>query len=330
MNHVITTHEETGITYITLSNDNLSATFLTFGARWHEFLSPNRSGKMENIILSLDTPESILADEAQFGALVGPVAGRIKQAQWKDVTLDKNFATDHHIHGGKNGWWCQFWDYSVVDTEDSLKVIFTLTDTTSGYPGPIHVKNTYELTNNAVVMTTEVTSEQETIVNPTNHVYFNLSGDAKHTIEEDVLFINSQEILETDLLNLPTGNKLAIEDTSYDFSQPEIIKTGLEQLESGIDDAYLLEKTNPQIVLSNLESGRELNISSNRQAVVVFSTTGFDASFFVNGKKMASHLGLAIETQELPDISHHPEWGSITLAPQTTKLFQTTYSIGLL
>ncbi|MDT2781631.1 aldose epimerase family protein [Vagococcus fluvialis] len=327
MNYSIQTDEKTNITTITLVNGGLTASFLDFGARWHQFLAPDKNGKLENILLSLDTLEEVLVDQAQFGALVGPVAGRIKNAEWKGISLDKNLGDLHHIHGGSKGWWCQFWNYEIIEEKEAIKVVFSLTDTLSGYPGPIHVTNTYELTQTGVTMTTCVTSNEVTIVNPTNHVYFNLSGDAKRKISDHLLTIKSPHILETGNLNIPTGKLISVENTGYDFNTPRVIKEAIKELKTGIDDAYLLENTSPQIILADSISGRQLTIDSNRQSVVVFSTTGFNDSFKVNGQSMSSEIGIALETQELPDITHYPEWGNIEIIPNETKTYQTTYTI---
>lgn len=322
----ITTDKKTNITYITLENGDLSATFLNYGARWHRFVTPDKDGHKENILLSLDTPESILKDQAQFGAFVGPVAGRIKNARWGDVTLEKNFS-NHHIHGGSNGWWAQFWEYEIIESIDSIQVTFSLTDNQSGYPGPIHISNTYKLTETSVIMTTQVSSDSKTIVNPTNHVYFNLSGNSKQSIRQHQLMINSSQILETDSLNIPTGRVLSVDETGYDFRNESLISDNIYQLGKGIDDAYLLQKDSLQITLKESVSRRLLKIYSNREAAVIFSTTGFNDEFLVNRQKMSSELGLAIETQELPDIVNHPTWGSIELSPSETKTFSTTYTI---
>lgn len=326
INSTVHTDKKTAISYITLTNDNLSATFLSYGARWHSFFVPDKNGITENILLSLDTPESVLADKSQFGAFVGPVAGRIKHAKWQDISLEKNLS-EHHIHGGSHGWWAQFWDYDIVKTSDSIKVTFSLVDTLSGYPGPIRVSNTYELTSSSVIMTTQVTSDEKTIINPTNHVYLNLSGDLKRDISDHKLMINSTHLLETEAFNIPTGKLLPVESTGYDFNKETTLSTNLSQLPQGIDDAYLLEKTQPQISLFDSVSGRKLSISSNRDAAVIFTTTGFNDTFKVNNQPMRSELGIAIETQELPDIINHPEWGSIELHPNEIKIFSTTYAI---
>ena len=324
MNHTIHHDKTNNLAVITVNTPQSSASFLNFGARFYQWYTPNKEGIMENILLSLDTPESLLNDFAQFGAMVGPVAGRIKDGQWNGITLEKN-AGEHHIHGGSQGWWNQFWDYRVEETPHSTKVIFSLVDTYSGYPGPIHIENTYEIIGAKIDLTTSVRSDSATIVNPTNHAYFNLSGDAKRTIREHELFVASKYMMETKAHHIPTGQLLPITNTGYDFQTTRSLDSALNQLENGLNDAFLLEKQPTQLILQERTSGRKLCITSNRQAVILFSTTGFNDSFTVNGKVMSSELGLAIETQELPDIVHHPEWGSIDLASGITKEFKTVY-----
>lgn len=330
INYSVSIDEKTQIAFITLTNGDLSATFLNFGARWHTFLAPDKNQCIENILLSLDTPEEILADKAQFGALVGPVAGRIKNAKWKDFSLEKNDG-NNHIHGGNKGWSNQFWDYRIEENQHTIKVVFSLTDTKSGYPGPIHVINSYELTTTSVILTTEITTKENTLVNPTNHAYFNLSGNTKDTIKNHSLTINSNKRLELDQTHMPTGIVLDLENTSYDFKQEKTLNSALSELKNGLNDVYLLKQTTePQVILGEPISGRKLNIYSNRGSVIVFSATGFDDNFNVSGQHMTSELGLALETQELPDIIHHPKWGNIELLSGKTKKYQTIYEIGLI
>ncbi|MGY3766214.1 aldose epimerase family protein [Vagococcus vulneris] len=318
--------QETGIHYITLENGPLKAVFVDFGARMHQFFVPDKNGVAENIFLSLDTPQEILADTAQFGATVGPVAGRIKQASWGNLQLERNQG-EHHIHGGSQGWWCRFWSFTFDQTNDSVSVTFHLKDSLSGYPGPISVDNTYELTHSGITMTTRCHAAQTTIVNPTNHVYFNLSGNSKRDITEHVLTVHSLKRLELTENKIPTGKLLSNVGSPYDFYNQTRLADNLAHLPSGIDDAYLLNGDSPQIRLVDPESGRSLTISTNRQAVVIFSTTGFNDTFKVNGQPMFSHAGLALETQELPDIIHHPEWGSIDLPKNQEKIFITRYTV---
>lgn len=328
MMHTIRIDEKTGINYIDVTVGSAKVTFVNFGARIQEWNMPDKDGKISNIILSLDTPQDILNDSAQFGALVGPVAGRIKNAKWNDLELEKNNG-NHHLHGGNNGWWNQFWNFSIEEKEDSICVIFTLTDTLSGYPGPINVTNTYEVTKDAIHMTTSCTSESNTLANPTNHIYFNLSGDAVSDITDHTLYIAADKYVEVDSETIPSGNLLDVAGTELDFREPVKLNKVLKNLKGGIDDAFLLSESQPQVILSHELSGRQVTIESDRQAVVVFSTTGFEPELNVNNQTMKSELGIAIETQELPDMINHPEWGSIDLPKNTTKTWHTSYIYNL-
>lgn len=301
---------------ITLENGPLKAIFLNFGARVYQLFTPDRHGKSENILLSLDDKDAILQDKAFFGAFVGPVAGRIKDGQWQAIQLEKN-AGPHHIHGGSNSWAFQYWSYETFQTETSVGVSFTLTDKTSGYPGPITAIVNYELTEDTLHMTSIYRTEQQTLINPTNHAYFNLSGNAKADITSHTLIVNAAEMIATDDEAIPTGEITTVKGTPYDFTESKKIGAALSEISKGIDDPFLLSIDTPQIILSEPNSGRVMELSTNRQSVVVFTATGFNDDFLVNGQTMRSNLGIALETQEIPDIVHHPEWGSIEAAPQT-------------
>lgn len=325
MAYNITHDAETDIHYITIKQENHTVTFVDFGARIQEWVIPDKHGNRENILLSPDTPQEIINDTAQFGALVGPVAGRIKNGEWNGHQFEKNNG-NHHLHGGSNGWWHQFWLFDIEENIDSTTVHFMLKDSLTEYPGPIYVKNSYKVTKNSIEMTTSCHSDSDTIVNPTNHIYFNLNGNAKHDITNHYLQINAKNVLETNDETIPTGKLLDVKQTGYDFRKERLLGEALEKLANGIDDAFVLDDTQPQIRLSEKETGRSILISSNRQAAVLFSTTGFETEQIVSGRKMSSQLGIAIETQELPDIVHHPEWGNIELEKETIKTWKTVYS----
>lgn len=315
---------------ITLQNGDITASFLNFGARMYELFTPDKHGLSENILLTLDDPESILNDSAFFGATVGPVAGRIKNAQWQHVTLNRNNG-NHHIHGGNNGWSQHYWDYQLFKTSTTIGVLFHLTDYLSGYPGPISVTNCYELSPNSLSMTTVCRTKELTIVNPTNHSYFNLSGNGKRDITSHQLVVAADSILELDSEKIPTGKHLNVSGTPFDFNKPKCLNDVLDLLPTGLDDTFIFhpQAKKKQLRLTDPLSGRQLTVASNRQSVVLFSTTGFDADFKVNGKTMHTNYGLAIEPQEPPDIINHPDWGSIELSPNQTKRFNTTYQFSV-
>ncbi len=306
---------------ITLSQPNgMSVSCLNYGARLIRLLVPDRAGKSENIVLGLADAEAYGNDRASFGATVGPVAGRIAQGKWGEVQLEQNNGA-HHIHGGSRGWGQQFWDFTTEETGEAVSVTFTLESTpeTVGYPCRMQAKTSYSLdAEGCLTITMTGSSSEETLFNPTSHIYFNLSGDAKRPITEHTLQLACEEVLELDAHKLPTGEKLAVAGTAFDFREPTLIGDAVQRRPEGFDDVFLMhpdEQT--QLVLSDAGSGREMALSSNRSSIVLFSTTGMDETYLVNGHPMRSQLGLAIEAQEVPDAIHHPGWDNIVLAPNT-------------
>ena len=308
---------------ITLSQPNgMSVSCINYGARLIRLLVPDREGQSENVVLGLADAEAYGNDRASFGATVGPVAGRIAEGKWGTVQLEQN-AGKHHIHGGSRGWGQQFWDFKTEETAEAVTVTFTLESTpeTVGYPGRLQAKTSYSLdAEGCLTITMEGISRdnEETLFNPTSHIYFNLSGDAKRPITEHILQLACEEVLELDADKLPTGTKQAVAGTAFDFREATVIGEAIRKRPEGFDDVFLMQPDQqPQLIFSDEESGRQMELSSNRSSIVLFSTTDMNEPYLVNGRPMQSHLGLAIEAQEVPDAIHHPGWDNIVLAPNT-------------
>lgn len=230
---------ETEIKKITLKNDYLEVVLLNYGARLHQIFAPDKEGKSENVLLSYDRFEDVLTDKSFFGATVGPVAGRIRDASWGEHRLEKNCGS-HHIHGGTKGWSFQFWEVEVFKTPSSIGVVFYLKDEFSTYPGPITATITYRLTKNELEMTTSASSLVETICNPTNHAYFNLSGNGTRDIYEHQLTVFLDGVLELDQEKLPTGNWTKKEKLPIDFRKSPTLQEILACYPDGLDDVFLL------------------------------------------------------------------------------------------
>lgn len=299
---------------------------LNYGAIVTTILVPNRDGHLENVVLGFETLSDYITHSAYFGALVGRVAGRIKKGQWLNHQLTSNEG-DNHIHGGQKNFSQIIWQVNLLEkTKDELGIQFTYDSPAgeNGYPGNLNVVVTYLWTNdNTWKMNIKAQTDEQTLFNPTNHTYFNLSGDTKRTIEGHHLQISSEVYAETDEDKCPTGQLIPVEHTVYNFRKPILMRTALEKNPKGYDTAFKLAKG--IVKLSELESGRKLDIQTTREAVVVFSTTGMDEDYFIDGKKMCSHLGIALETQELPDAVHHKNFQSIVIEPNEIHEYQTTY-----
>lgn len=306
---------------VTLSQPNgMTVSCINYGARLVSLLVPDRAGKSENVVLGLADAEAYGNDRASFGATVGPVAGRIAGGRWGAVQLEQNNGK-HHIHGGNRGWGQQFWDFTTEETAEAVTVTFALESTpeTVGYPGRLQAKISYTLdAEGCLTITMTGACSEETLFNPTSHIYFNLSGDAKRPITDHSLQLACEEVLELDADKLPTGTKQTVAGTAFDFREATVIGDAIRERPQGFDDVFLMQQGHqPQLILHDEESGRQMELSSNRSSIVLFSTTDMNEPYLVNGRPMQSHLGLAIEAQEVPDAIHHPGWDNIVLAPNT-------------
>ena len=328
-------HQKGKIESYTLDNEaGFSVTLLNYGGRLTAINVPDRDGFSENVVLNLENIDGYLADQAYFGALVGPVAGRIRNGKWKAHQLTQN-QFPHHIHGGGAGFHQQIWHSVpfVTEEECGIQLSLVLPDGTDGYPGELQLRATYTITKNQELKLEMVgSSSQETLFNPTNHAYFNLSGNAKEKISTHILQIASDQVAELDHEKIPTGRLMDVEGTNFDFQSPKLLARQFFKQPQGYDDAFKLKhkEGQPQLYLADPKSKRKMEITTSEESVVVFTTTNMDENYVVCNQKMSSHLGIAIEPQGLPDAVHHSNFQSILLQPGIPKKHQTIYQFGLI
>ena len=328
-------HQKGKIESYTLDNEaGFSVTLLNYGGRLTAINVPDRDGFSENVVLNLENIDGYLADQAYFGALVGPVAGRIRNGNWKAHQLTQN-QFPHHIHGGGAGFHQQIWHSVpfVTEEECGIQLSLVLPDGTDGYPGELQLRATYTITKNQELKLEMVgSSSQETLFNPTNHAYFNLSGNAKEKISTHILQIASDQVAELDHEKIPTGRLMDVEGTNFDFQSPKLLARQFFKQPQGYDDAFKLKhkEGQPQLYLADPKSKRKMEITTSEESVVVFTTTNMDENYVVCNQKMSSHLGIAIEPQGLPDAVHHSNFQSILLQPGIPKKHQTIYQFGLI
>lgn len=328
-------HPKGKIESYTLDNEaGFSVTLLNYGGRLTAINVPDQGGFSENVVLNLENIESYLEDQAYFGALVGPVAGRIRNGKWKSHQLTQN-QFPHHIHGGSAGFHQQIWHSVpfVTEEECGVQLSLILPDGTDGYPGELQLRVTYTITKNQELKLEMVgSSSQETLFNPTNHAYFNLSGNGKEKISTHILQIASDQVAELDHEKIPTGRLMDVEGTNFDFQSPKLLARQFFKQPQGYDDAFKLKHKvrKPQLYLADPKSKRKMEITTSEESVVVFTTTNMDENYVVCNQKMSSHLGIAIEPQGLPDAVHHSNFQSILLQPGIPKKHQTIYQFGLI
>ncbi|MBT2757250.1 galactose mutarotase [Mesobacillus foraminis] len=311
------------VTAFTMVNDHgMEVTSLDYGCIITKINAPDQNGVLENVVLGFDSLDEYLENSPFFGAVVGRVAGRISGAEFelrnRVYQLAKN-DNGNHLHGGLKGFDKVIWNGEIEEGENAVSLVFTYfsRDGEEGYPGNLSMKVIYTLNNdNELQITYEGVSDQRTLLNVTNHTYFNLSGDLKRDILEHVLTIKSNEFLELRDDLIPTGEILSVENTPFDFTQGRKIKDGAESdhpqnilAGKGYDHPFILaENNNEEIVLEDEQSGRKLIVETDQPGVVLYTSSQMSGDFSVRGAQARPYLGLCLETQGLPDSIHQPHF----------------------
>ncbi|MGT2895967.1 aldose epimerase family protein [Streptococcus entericus] len=320
---------------ITLSNRRgTRADFLTLGATWQSFYFPQPDGRLTNLVLGHELPSDYLKNGICAGQTVGRVAGRIKAGQaivngeLCHLPANNNGNT---LHGGPCGLHRQVWDYEVIEEEGKSGVRFSYRALAAldGFPGDMTITATYVLDDHDRLTVTYEGSEatSDTLFNPTNHVYFNLGEQdnlARHT-----LFIAANARLETDEHLIPTGRRLDVTGTPYDFRKSTSVIEAIS-LTGGLDDAFevLVPETNPIAILTDQMSGNQVTVYSERNGLVVYSFNFPEEGVVFsrsNGRENLKHEGIALEAQTLPDAVNHADFGDIILKAGQTARYTITY-----
>lgn len=319
----------------TLSNANgMEVCVTNFGGRIVSIMAPDRDGNLRDVVLGLDSvaayfPENNLTD---FGASIGRYANRINQGR---IVLDgdtiqlpqNNFG--HCLHGGPTGW--QYKVYDASQPNDST-VVLTLQspDGDNNFPGNVTATVTYTLTaDNAIDIDYKAETDKKTVVNMTNHSYFNLSGNPDNQITDNILYINAADFTPVDSTYMTTGEILPVKDTPMDFTTPKAvgqdIAVDFEQLKNGngYDHNWVLSTGGdinvPAATLVSPESGIKMTVYTDEPGIQVYSGNFLDGTITgKQGKIYNQRTGICLETQHYPDSPNKPEWPSVVLEPGQT------------
>lgn len=306
---------------IIVQNAHTEIVFSNFGARVLRWLDP----KGRNIVLGFDSLEDYITNRGYYyGATVGPVAGRISGAQFQlngsTVQLDANEAPNH-LHGGEAGYDFKVWDYECLEQEEAISIVFSLdvSESESVYPGNLQlkVKHTYN-TNNQWTIEYWAVSDKDTVLNLTNHVYFNLNGRIHDTVKNHILTGNISHYLPVKADGTPTGEIRPVEGTPFDLTQSQEIGTTLTsnddqiQLKSGYDHSFIFsDEADHQVELTN--GSTSIILTTDQPAVVIYVHSFAEPAVVVNGEGLVPYAGVAMEAQALPDAPNHEGFGSIAL-----------------
>lgn len=331
------------VTKITLENDNgVAISCMTLGAAWTALNVPRPNGTKKNLLLSFDTPAEY--GQMLVGQTVGRVGGRIAKAKFKlngkQYHLEANEG-ENLLHGGKNGFQVQNWNYSTSRNKNSISAIFQkeIKEEKDGFPGNILATIIYTLTNNnQVVIAYSALGDpkQDTLFNPTSRAFFNLSEHDNLSTTD--LEINTHEMLQLDDESLPTGQIVQVDGTPWDFSRMRNMKEALlSNNMQGYDAAYIVNEpgqaTKPVAVLRDAETGRQLTINSDRNGLCLYTMNrihGKNVSYSGDAGKPAHVFeGLSLEAQTLPDAINQENFGDIVLKHGEKKTYRTMYTYSL-
>jgi aldose 1-epimerase len=319
----------TPVKIYTLANRHGMKVKLTeYGAIITELWTPDRTGRLSNVVLGFDRLDEYTKGHPFFGAIAGRVANRIAKGKFtldgKEYTLAVNNGPNH-LHGGKLGFDKKVWkSRQLPPGAGTLAVEFTYTspDGEEGYPGTLAVKVTYTLTDdNELRIDYEATTDKATPVNLTNHSYFNLAGGG--TVLDHMLKLNADRYTPADAGLIPTGEIAPVKGTGLDFSAPRRIGeriTDFESFAKGYDHNFVINgggsKLTPCARVEEPKSGRVLEISTTEPGVQLYTANHLDGKRTgVGGIVCGRHAGFCLETQHYPDSINKPGFPSVVLRP---------------
>jgi len=299
--------------YTLVNSNGIEISCIEYGCRITKIMTPDAEGNFANIVLGHERLDFYIVDKYYLGAICGRTAGRIKNAKFtldgQGYNLTKN-NDNNNLHGGMAGFSSRCFNSSVTANGDGATVVFSYVseDGEEGYPGKLNLEVRYTLTeDDELIMEYFANTDKTTIVNITNHSYFNLSGDSEGTIFDHKLQIDSDEYFELGTDFCPTGKLLTLQAHPFNFKEGKLIKEVFRRIPSGVDHPFLL---NGDIVLSHEKSGRSMRIETDQNAVVVYTGNMMLAP--------KTNTAICLETQAPPDAINHEEFASIVLKPKET------------
>jgi aldose 1-epimerase len=328
--------------YVLTNKAGAVAKIIDYGATVTSLSVPDRNGKIGDVVLGYDSPQQYAEGTFYFGAIVGRYGNRIGKGKFpldgKEYQLTINDG-ENHLHGGKIGFNKVLWQQIAGSDagEPSLQLQYISKDGEEGYPGTVTLKVRYTLTEkNELRIDYEGTTDKPTVLNPTQHSYFNLTGSPDRPILSHQLMIESDGITPVDKGLIPTGQIAAVENTPFDFrSLTEIgsrINDSNEQmiLGHGYDHNWVLRnfsgKVRKAAELYDPSSGRVLTLLTDQPGLQFYTGNFLDGTAKgKNGIAYKQRTGLCLETQAFPDTPNKPQFPSITLRPGQTYRQTTIY-----
>lgn len=317
--------------FILKNKNGLEMTVTNFGGRVVSLMVPDKNGKIEDVVLGFESIDGYLnGDETFFGAAIGRYGNRIAKGLFTLDSIQYKLAINNapnSLHGGPGGFFKKVWDV-VKKGENEVELTLVSADMEEGYPGELKVTMNYKLTDdNELAITYRAETSKPTILNLTNHSFFNLHGAGNGDILDHVLFINADKYTPVDSTLIPTGKIDSVKGTPFDFTTPVAVGARIsdknQQLAFGLgyDHNFVLNKSDGKTValaasVYDPQSGRFMEVFTNEPGIQ------FYCGNFLDGKKIGKLIkqynyrsALCLETQHFPDSPNQPEFPTVVLRP---------------
>ena len=342
------TTDGTEVYLYTLINNDMQVKITNYGGTITSVFVPDVHGKMDDVVLGFDNIEGYLKGCPYFGALVGRFGNRIAGGKFTlngvMYTLAQNNGPNH-LHGGLNGFDKAVWKADMFQNSDNvgLNLAYTSVDGEEGYPGNLDVKVTYTLTSdNSIRIDYYATTDKTTIINLTNHTYFNLKDGGKSPILDHEIMIAAKNITPVNENLIPTGELMNVKRSPFDFNKMKTIGAHIDsdhqqiKLGGGYDHNYIFdperEIMDPVARVKEATTGRILDVFTTEPAMQFYSGNFLDGTLTgKHGHVYGRRHGFCLETQHYPDSPNQPEFPSTVLKPgeeyrtSTEYKFSTTY-----
>lgn len=324
--------------YVLKNKNGAEACITNYGGRLVSVMVPDKNGKMTDVVLGYDNIGQYVQSDGNYGALIGRYGNRINQGKFTlddvEYTLPQNNGA-HCLHGGPQGYHARMWDAKQLN-DQALELTYLSKDGEAGFPGNLDIKVTYTLTDdNAVGIKYEATTDKKTVVNLTNHSYFNLSGVPGSDVLDQLVMINADNYTPVDSTLIPVGVS-PVDGTPLDLRTPvaigKQINDPFQQLVfgRGYDLNWVLNTNGDKNVLAakaySPTSGIALEVYTNEPGIQFYTGNFMDGKDTGKHGVLYPHRGaLCLETQHYPDSPNHPDFPSVVLNPGEKYLSECIY-----
>lgn len=323
----------------TLTNSEGNVLKLTnFGAKINWIEVPDKTGKKENITFGYDTFDETFKGDMSFGSVVGRYANRIAKGKFTIDSSEYNTPLNNGpntLHGGPKGWHSVVWESEILKTTpNTVKFTYLSPDMEEGFPGAVTVEVIYTWTDkNEIVMDYKYSADKKTVVNVTNHAYFNLHGAGNGDVLDHVLTLKASAFTPVDSVMIPTGEIRQVAGTPFDFTAPHTIGERIGEnydqliLGRGYDHNFILDnKEDVDVTVYEPVSGRLLEVITDQPGMQLYTGNFLDGTKIGHGGKPFKHrTGMCLESGHYPDSPNHPGFPTTIISPGETFTTKTIY-----